>query len=535
MRITNKIMQNNSLSNINTTKVTEDYLSTQMSTGKKNVRPSDDPVTAIRALRLSTSVTEITQYYENNIPDASSWLDTTADALDQETDVINSMITQYNNGVNQYMTSSDREVILEQLESLAEEVYATGNADYAGRYVFTGYRTDTSLTFTEDTSETYRITEQLDASDLKTGTHVDTSFTNSSGTEIDLTDLTDGTQSDYTDVTEQDISNNTYYRIRLSYDNCDAGTSYMPSITSTDSTGATVTIADETGSGTYTVTSALSTDIPSPYDNIGDDDVIYLSDTGELLLGSNVYETLAGMTDDASTDDIDEGEFRVTYEKTSFEEGDLRPEHYFYCQTAGDDGTVGSSDDIIYNPSYLTGTTEKQVIEYDVGVNQRLQVNTTADEAFDPGIVREIDDLIDALNNLTDIEDVVNTLTDALAATTDETEQATIQQQLDAANKAYSYAQENVKTMFENGITVMQSYLEATALASTDCGARASRLDLIENRLSNQKTTFENLQSDNEDVDIAVTAVQLESAELTYEASLQATAKILKTNLMDYI
>ena len=55
MRMTNKIMQNNSLYNINNNKVLQDKLSTQMSTQKKLTRPSDDPVVAIRALRLRTS------------------------------------------------------------------------------------------------------------------------------------------------------------------------------------------------------------------------------------------------------------------------------------------------------------------------------------------------------------------------------------------------------------------------------------------------------------------------------------------------
>ena len=70
MRITNKIMQRNNLSNINTNKVYQDKLSTQMSTQKKVNRPSDDPVVSIRALRLRSNVTEVTQYYSKNIPDA---------------------------------------------------------------------------------------------------------------------------------------------------------------------------------------------------------------------------------------------------------------------------------------------------------------------------------------------------------------------------------------------------------------------------------------------------------------------------------
>ena len=82
MRMTNKIMQNNSLYNINNNKILRDKLSTMMATQKKITRPSDDPVVAIRALRLRTSVSELTQYYEKNAPDAESWLDVTTKALE---------------------------------------------------------------------------------------------------------------------------------------------------------------------------------------------------------------------------------------------------------------------------------------------------------------------------------------------------------------------------------------------------------------------------------------------------------------------
>ena len=92
MRITNKIMQNNSLSNINTNKILQDKLNTQMATGKKINRPSDDPVVAIRALRLRTNVSQVTQYYEKNSPDAESWLKITEDALSTVSDVITDMI-----------------------------------------------------------------------------------------------------------------------------------------------------------------------------------------------------------------------------------------------------------------------------------------------------------------------------------------------------------------------------------------------------------------------------------------------------------
>ena len=172
MRITNKIVQRNNLSNINTNKIYQDKLSTQMSTQKKISKPSDDPVVAIRALRLRSSVTEITQYYSKNIPDANSWLDVTEDALKNLSQIVTSMIEQCTRGANGDLKSADREIILEQLKALGDEVYTTGDADYAGRYVFTGYRTDTPLSFTTNVSQPYEITEQLNRDSISSLTKV---------------------------------------------------------------------------------------------------------------------------------------------------------------------------------------------------------------------------------------------------------------------------------------------------------------------------------------------------------------------------
>jgi flagellar hook-associated protein 3 FlgL len=44
----------------------------QMTSGKKISKASEDPVTAIRALKLRTTVNQLTQYKDKNIPDANS-------------------------------------------------------------------------------------------------------------------------------------------------------------------------------------------------------------------------------------------------------------------------------------------------------------------------------------------------------------------------------------------------------------------------------------------------------------------------------
>ena len=522
MRITNKIMQKNNLANINTNKVYQDKLSNQMSTQKKVNRPSDDPVVAIRALRLRSSVTEITQYYSKNIPDAESWLSVTEDGLKNLSQIITNMITQCNKGANSYLDSSNRQIILEQLKALGDEVYSTGDADYAGRYVFTGYRTDTSLSFPAEETKEYTITEQLHNDAIDTVTNVNI------GKLLDL-NTSNFNSADMAGVTEQSIDSVEAYRIRLAYNQCDEDSTLKISFheKSTDPvTGEAVytpTTWASDGSGDAEIQVVHSYEDPYTQAATDPDAIIFVPESGEMLLGENRYNQLMTAKDNPATT-ADESEIQVTYEKSEWNKGDLRPEHYFYCE----------SDGITYNETYLDGTKERQDIEYDVGFNQTIRINSTADECFDHGIGREVDDLVNALQETQDIEAIKTKIKNALE-TASETDKPVLQTRLDAAEKALTLANDKLQKMFESGITAFQKYLDDANLCITNCGTRSSKLELIKTRMQNQKTTFETLKSENEDIDITEVAIQLSSAELTYEAALMATGKVMQTTLLNYI
>ncbi len=541
MRITNKIMQNNNLSNINGNKVLQDKLSTQMSTQKKISRPSEDPVIAIRALRLRSNVTEVTQYYSKNIPDATSWLEVTEGALKNTSKIITDMLSQYTKGSNGDLTSTDRQIILEQLQALRDEVYATGDADYAGRYVFTGYRTDVSLSFPAQTSKEYTITEQLDRKAIDDVVYVKTTAEvddGNGGTKtVDLNNI-NSTNYDEININETNISSVSVHRIRLAYNSCTATDGTIPTIekvTGVDANGMPVV---EPLIDSANVIQVHAYDVPTAYELAADpanaDNVYFIPETGELILGEKAYATMMALSDSAATGTVNEGEIRITYEKSDWQKGDLRPEHYYACTAVED--VAGKTQTIEYNMNYLDSTqVAKQAIEYDVGFNQTIRVNSTADECFAPGLGREVDDMINVLQNVKNMEDIVTSLKSQLEAATDSTKKATLQSRLDAANKSLTLLKDKMQKMFESGITTMQSYIDATSIAITNCGTRGSKLDLIANRLMNQKTTFETLKSENEDADITEVAIQLTSAELTYEAALMATGKVMKTTLLDFI
>lgn len=548
MRMTNKIMQNNSLYNINNNKELTNKLSTQMSTKKKLTRPSDDPVVAIRALRLRSDVSQITQFYERNAKDGESWLKVTGDALETTSQILTDMIGLCTQGAVKDFDSGNIAIIIAQLKELKGEFYSTGNVDYAGRYMFTGYRTDTPLTFMENLSEnpadeTYRkfeITEQLDVTAIDTINY--TNIGGLKGVSKENYDPAQGAAEQEANITNSDI-----HRIRLSYDAIKADN--KPTITM-------VTQADkqaEAASGTPATPRTLidpkdivvvsSTAVPNPYDSVLADPTkaVLIPETGELLIGEDLYNNnvpaIAGM--DANT------EIRITYEKDSWKKGDMQPQHYFACKD-----TTDPNKEIEYNHAEHVDTTVNppvtkkyipcdkvtQFIEYDVGYNQRIRVNTTANEVFTMDMDRNIDDMENALARLEEIEAVKKDLERMLdGMDTKDPDYANLKASYDAAEKAHTHIRENMQKMMEGLITKTQKISDFTSLAITDNGTRASRLDLISNRLMTQKSTFETLQSANEDIDVTEVTVQLTSMDYSYQSALLATSKILQNSLMNYI
>lgn len=521
MRMTNKIMRNNSLYNINQNKILEDQLTNQMTNQSKIARPSDDPVVAIRALRLRSNVTSVTQYYDKNAEDADSWLSVTADALTTIDEVLKSLYEQAGGAANKDFTADNLEIVLTQMKSLTKEFYSSGNVDYAGRFVFSGYRTDTAITFSaEDVSEmskhpvTYEIKENFGYSDISTISYTDFNA-------LSTTIPGNGIRGDQTSY-EQGITNTKLYRIRLSYNVTDGA----PVDADGNATGP-IPISFTDGKGNDLGTAIKEyTDPEEAYQAIAsgkETGIAYITSTGELVFSEKYYQ-----------DNYMEGDsYQITYNKSSWIEGDINPVHYFECMETKDigDGTMTDTKKTAYNVTSIA-----QDIYYDVGFNQQIQVNTLATEVFNHGVRRDMDDFEHCLTQLRDIETKISDIEKKRAEyPEDSNEYKNWTKKLEAAEKAHDYIRENIHTKFENQITKYQNYMNDNNIAITNNATRGSRLELISTRLMNQKATFKDLQTDNEGIDITQVAVELSSSELTYQAALMATGKIMQTNLMNYI
>lgn len=725
MRITNSMMMNTSKLNINTNKISVDRLNTQMSTQKKITKPSDNPLIAIKSLRLSTTLSQINQYNNNNIKDAQSWMDVTETALINMKDILHDAYRLCVNGSTDTLSEEARDTILTQLKGLSKQLYAEANADYADRTVFSGYKTNSTVTF-EDAREAalakYEISERLSASDIEAFAYyankldtptaseikdpannaiktpqeevlkrlrlayaqqknlnsffynysVDTSTATGNGTtsgnmeikagydpktqtssqtfqwrsqrkdsaftyQADQTgrmssvsledmngyvlsisqDMTPGagkspftvndpsitqtTRSTVingvpkTDYTFTDESGRTVFTaqqtenadgtvtgfvadaqgnvVKLEYDATNKklqkvtdpqGNSIETNLNSTADTEkitvnnadgnpvveATATAVDTTDltKGTFykveTKDKNLSTELhmetmtqkqfedhlsklaadPDTVSDAYKNTLIYLPDTGELVFGSALAET---MSSEFATLGVD-------YEKEGFAKGETRPEMYFNCTNKTD---ASVANHITYTNFDADNNWIHQNINYAVSANQDMTINTQIHDVVSADCYRDLAELTDMMQTTIDAHTAVSNIENLIASGdyTDPDEKAYLQDCLENAKKQAAYMDDHLQKVFGTQISHFEKYMSRVNLAITDVGTRGDQLSLAENRISNQKTTFTELRSKNEDEELSDVTIDYTSAYSAYQASLQAAGKIDDMSLLDYL
>ena len=718
MRITNGMMMNTTKTNINNNKVSVDRLNTQMSTQKKITKPSDNPLIAIKSLRLSTTLSQINQYYGNNIKDTQSWMDVTETALTNMKDILNDAYRLAVNGSTGTLSDEDRQTILTQLKSLSSQLYAEANADYADRTVFSGYKTNSTVTFQdalEASNSKYEINEQLSIDDMQTYTYyankldtpsagevqnpaanavgtpqeeilkrlrlaynklsnlnslaynyaVDTSSSKADGTtkgNVTITaDMTSAASSQlfqwrslrkdsaftyqadangqmtgasledmngyklnisskggfsvddpsltmavrettiggvttrtytFTDeagnmaftAQEADDGNGTKTayvvdaqgnRVDLAYDakgvlttvkdsqgnsintnlELTVGAANDATITVTNADGnvamtakaAPVDVNDTAKGKSYKVVTAdkqLTTNLkietmteqqfnthlanlakdPDKVSEAYKDTIIYLPDSGEMVLGNNIAQTMAS----------EFATLNVNYDKNGFTKGETRPEMYFNCTNKSD---FSAANHITYTNYDADGNWIHQNINYAVSTNQDMAINTQIHDVVSADCYRDMAEMTDlvqeAINAHTTVTNIQNMI-DSGDYTADD-QIAYLKDCLEKAKKQVAYADDHLQKVYGTQITNFEKYLSRVNLTITDVGSRGDQLSLTENRMSNQKTTFTELKSNNEDEELSDVTIDYTSAFTAFQASLKAAGKIDNMTLLDYL
>ncbi|MBR1892338.1 MAG: hypothetical protein IJ815_02250 [Lachnospiraceae bacterium] len=530
-RVTNNMITDNAAYNIQLNKRYKDKLSKQQATERKVYDPSDDPVVAIRDLKYTAALADLDQYLNRNLADATSWVDMTETALRTAREVAENIKKEYTSSINGTNTVADRKIYLENKKALCDELYKIGNSASEDRYLFTGYRTGDSLTFTDhdmniraktngdgNPQYDYIIRETFDKGDVDAYSFLDNLVSSDN-----ISNAKDGP------INETGINSVDCYRIRLSYDNiADNAGQEIPAAAGVssyvDKKGNTKLFALKTlnvTSGSTTTSIAVECkkdDTGITKADLDGGKVFLNTETGMLIFGENVKNQLYA-ADSVSID----------YRKNEWNVGDLKPEHYFDCvDVALKEGQSGGS--------VLTYNDHEQQMNYAVGDSQTIPVNINANEAFDPQVKRQLDELEDAIKAVDDAEAKVEELKAKLeGGTYTEAERQNIEYVYNAAKKEQECCLARLNTVIEENTKEASANYDKVNLAATKSGTIQNRITLVSNRLTENITTVTAQASDNINIDLADIIIKLNEASITYSGSLGVIGKITQQTLLNYI
>ncbi len=140
MRITDRMLHQNFLNNLDKNKAYLERIQDKLSSGKTVNRPSDNPIVVSRVMSLRTSFQEMEQY-DRNMEDANSWLDASEAALNNLNHVLQRAREQAVYGAGGTLPPEAMRSISEEVNQLVKETVQVANTVFGDSYIFGGTHT----------------------------------------------------------------------------------------------------------------------------------------------------------------------------------------------------------------------------------------------------------------------------------------------------------------------------------------------------------------------------------------------------------
>lgn len=139
MRITNRMMANSFLTDMNNNLQNLDKIRKQSTSGKNFSKPSDDPSGVIRSMQLYTGI-DANKQYNKNINNVINWLDVTDTALGQVENQIGSIRDKLFGGGNPGYGPTERKALKDEVNGIIGSMSQSLNTTFDGKYIFSGTR-----------------------------------------------------------------------------------------------------------------------------------------------------------------------------------------------------------------------------------------------------------------------------------------------------------------------------------------------------------------------------------------------------------
>lgn len=144
MRITNNMLSQNLLRNLESAQGRMDQLQNQLSSGLRISRPSDDPVGIQNAMRLKSNISSVEQW-KKNADEALGYMNATDSTLGDMTSMLQRVRELTVQGANGTLSAGDKNNLAIEVDQISDQLHMMANTQIGSKYIFSGTATDKEL------------------------------------------------------------------------------------------------------------------------------------------------------------------------------------------------------------------------------------------------------------------------------------------------------------------------------------------------------------------------------------------------------
>lgn len=507
MRISQSMLFNNFVTNMNSSSYKLMELNKQASSQKRINRPSDDPIGTSRVLSYRDSISSLEQY-KSNVDTAKGWLGLADETLMQVNNVLIRAKEVAEQAATGTISADQREILSYEARQLMDQMINLSNARYEKKSIFGGHKVDGSafepamnLSSNKDLPDNYTIEGKATGTVLVqfTGSGSDTI-----ASEPDFRFSTDGGKN-WTNGTATDIGNNEY-RLDLNGISVTVPDDYQvsPSSDFNDTSGTWLWVrptakykgddqdenkvslyAGSINSADVSVAGVFDKDVTVRLDDVeGNADGDTVTYSYSLDGGSN-WNTGNTTTVDAS----ENARFLVPGGRVEIS-----------GVAAGD---YNENDQILIRPN-------RAAINVEISANEKIQINNIGKDVFG-GIYKKPGDE----HYTPGIEGAGNVF--------------------ETLGELIGYLETNNQSGIQKSLENIDESLKQVNNQLASVGSRQNRLNISETVLSGLVLNENERLSKVEDIDVADLMTKLANQQIIYEAVLRSSSTIMRMSLVNHI
>ncbi len=511
MRITNSMISNNYLYNLNGNLNRLSKYLEQESTGKAINSISDDPVKTTQSLSARNKLSGISRYQEN-VSTADSWLTEVDESVSELNDVIQNAYEKAVRASTDTLNDEDLKAIAEEIAALRDEVLSTANTTFGESFLFAGYNT----TGTSSGDLPYTVDSGGDlyynGINMSNESSVDNVLKASGTSALALAVLTSA------DTTAQSTPTSNYNEI-------------------IEAVSAVVDSADEIAASAETAIEAAA-DIAASAD-------IDASTAADLTAAAASLETYS----DTLSSVIGTAGAAVADAKTASNNAAEAYRALEDAQASGDSAAIAEAQSA-YDDAVLAA--QDAAADARTASAAVLTAATDAKNAIDdgnPATTADVQSVIDNSTALAASENALDTQSEdviSIQVGSGQTMEVSV-----AGTELLGRGNENLYIILDEFYTALSSGADAAELndyvarlqdaqgralaLEAEVGAKIKRLDTLSGRYEANILNYTKMKSDAEDADLAEVITKYTTAETVYNAALSAGAEIIQSSLIDFL